>query len=70
MEIYNSPLRFIPATLLGVTERTDDIGRALAQLPGASLVGVIDSPITGTDGNREFLLGLTRKTNTDSPEAI
>jgi 23S rRNA (cytidine1920-2'-O)/16S rRNA (cytidine1409-2'-O)-methyltransferase len=34
---------------------------ALAQLPGATLVGTMDSPITGTDGNREFLLGL-RKT--------
>ncbi len=34
---------------------------ALAQLPGAALVGTMDSPITGTDGNREFLLGL-RKT--------
>jgi 23S rRNA (cytidine1920-2'-O)/16S rRNA (cytidine1409-2'-O)-methyltransferase len=39
-----------------------DITRfALAQLPGATLVGSMDSPITGTDGNREFLLGL-RKT--------
>lgn len=34
---------------------------ALAQLPGATLLGTMDSPITGTDGNREFLLGL-RKT--------
>lgn len=34
---------------------------ALAQLPGATLIGTMDSPITGTDGNREFLLGL-RKT--------
>jgi 23S rRNA (cytidine1920-2'-O)/16S rRNA (cytidine1409-2'-O)-methyltransferase len=34
---------------------------ALAQLPGATLIGSMDSPITGTDGNREFLLGL-RKT--------
>ena len=36
-------------------------GFALAQLPGSTLVGTMDSPITGTDGNREFLLGL-RKT--------
>ncbi len=35
---------------------------ALAELPGAALVGVMDSPITGTDGNREFLLGLTKDT--------
>ncbi len=33
---------------------------ALATLPGAQLVGEMDSPITGTDGNREFLLGLRR----------
>ena len=33
---------------------------ALAQLPGAALIGTMDSPITGTDGNREFLLGLRR----------
>lgn len=34
---------------------------SLSQLPGAVLIGTMDSPITGTDGNREFLLGL-RKT--------
>src|SRR5690606_14677997 len=33
---------------------------ALAELPGAELVGAIDSPIEGTDGNREFLLGLRK----------
>lgn len=33
---------------------------ALTQLPGAALIGTMDSPIKGTDGNREFLLGLTR----------
>ncbi len=33
---------------------------ALANLPGATLLGTMDSPITGTDGNREFLLGLRR----------
>ncbi len=33
---------------------------ALAKLPGATLIGSIDSPITGTDGNREFLLGLRK----------
>jgi 23S rRNA (cytidine1920-2'-O)/16S rRNA (cytidine1409-2'-O)-methyltransferase len=31
---------------------------ALAELPGATLVGTMDSPITGGDGNKEFLLGL------------
>ena len=35
-------------------------GFALAQLPAARLVGTMDSPITGTDGNREFLLGLRK----------
>ena len=34
---------------------------ALAELPGATLIGTMDSPITGADGNREFLLAL-RKT--------
>ena len=34
---------------------------ALAGLPGARLLGTMDSPITGTDGNREFLLGLRRE---------
>ncbi|HEX2853469.1 MAG TPA: TlyA family RNA methyltransferase [Opitutaceae bacterium] len=31
---------------------------ALTQLPGAKLIGTMESPITGTDGNREFLLAL------------
>ena len=34
---------------------------ALGELPGARLVGTMDSPITGTDGNREFLLGLRKE---------
>ena len=33
---------------------------ALARLPGATLLGTMDSPITGADGNREFLLGLQK----------
>lgn len=33
---------------------------ALAELPGAQLAGTMDSPITGADGNREFLLVLRR----------
>ena len=33
---------------------------ALSGLPGASLLGAIDSPIAGADGNREFLLGLRK----------
>ena len=33
---------------------------AAAELPGAQLVGTMDSPITGTDGNREFLLCLRK----------
>jgi 23S rRNA (cytidine1920-2'-O)/16S rRNA (cytidine1409-2'-O)-methyltransferase len=42
------------ATLAGVRDF------ALAELPGAELVGTMDSPITGADGNREFLLALRR----------
>ena len=34
---------------------------ALAQLQGAALIGTMDSPIKGADGNREFLIGLTRQ---------
>lgn len=33
---------------------------ALCELPGARLLGEMDCPIHGTDGNREFLLGLQR----------
>jgi 23S rRNA (cytidine1920-2'-O)/16S rRNA (cytidine1409-2'-O)-methyltransferase len=33
---------------------------ALAELAGVQLVGSMDSPITGADGNREFLLCLRR----------
>ncbi|HEY3755970.1 MAG TPA: TlyA family RNA methyltransferase [Opitutaceae bacterium] len=35
-------------------------GLALQELPGAQLIGEMDSPITGADGNREFLLGLSK----------
>jgi 23S rRNA (cytidine1920-2'-O)/16S rRNA (cytidine1409-2'-O)-methyltransferase len=31
------------------------------ELPGASLIGSMDSPITGADGNREFLIGLRKQ---------
>ena len=33
---------------------------ALGGLAGARLLGSMDSPITGADGNREFLLGLKK----------
>lgn len=33
---------------------------ATAELPGAELLGTMDSPITGADGNREFLLALRK----------
>ena len=33
---------------------------ALKELQGSELIGTMDSPIKGTDGNREFLLGLKR----------
>ena len=34
---------------------------ALRELPSAELIGTMDSPITGADGNREFLLGLRKR---------
>jgi 23S rRNA (cytidine1920-2'-O)/16S rRNA (cytidine1409-2'-O)-methyltransferase len=34
---------------------------ALGQLRGAVLIGSMDSPITGADGNREFLIGLKKQ---------
>jgi|UniRef100_UPI00404AA1C0 23S rRNA (cytidine1920-2'-O)/16S rRNA (cytidine1409-2'-O)-methyltransferase len=34
---------------------------ALAELPASHLIGTMDSPITGTDGNREFLLCLKKR---------
>lgn len=39
---------------------------ALADLPDARLVGTMDSPISGADGNREFLLCLRRKSTHES----
>jgi len=42
------------AALAGVTSF------ALAGLPGAIRLGSMDSPISGADGNREFLLGLRK----------
>jgi len=34
---------------------------AQRELPAARLIGSMDSPITGADGNREFLLGLRKE---------
>jgi 23S rRNA (cytidine1920-2'-O)/16S rRNA (cytidine1409-2'-O)-methyltransferase len=34
---------------------------ALGQLPGARLIGTMDSPLEGADGNREFLLCLRKE---------
>ncbi len=39
----------------------DTIGFALAHLPGARLVGHTESPISGMDGNREYLMGLRKE---------
>jgi 23S rRNA (cytidine1920-2'-O)/16S rRNA (cytidine1409-2'-O)-methyltransferase len=33
---------------------------SLTELPEANLIGTIDSPITGADGNHEYLLGLKK----------
>ncbi len=38
-----------------------DITQFTLSLPGATLIGSMDSPITGTDGNREFLLGVKKR---------
>jgi 23S rRNA (cytidine1920-2'-O)/16S rRNA (cytidine1409-2'-O)-methyltransferase len=43
------------ATLAGVRDF------ALAELPGARLIGEMESPVAGADGNREFLLGLRKE---------
>ncbi len=45
---------------IAVQERilADITAFTLAELGGARLIGTMDSPITGTDGNREFLIGL------------
>lgn len=48
-----------PAVQQAALARVRDF--ALADLPGATLIGTIDSPITGADGNREFLLGLRKE---------
>jgi 23S rRNA (cytidine1920-2'-O)/16S rRNA (cytidine1409-2'-O)-methyltransferase len=40
--------------------RDDLLAHAQDSLEGAEVIGVIDSPIVGTDGNREFLLGLRK----------
>jgi 23S rRNA (cytidine1920-2'-O)/16S rRNA (cytidine1409-2'-O)-methyltransferase len=37
---------------------------ALERLPGARLIGALDSPLAGADGNREFLLGLRKDPGT------
>ena len=42
---------------------------AVTMLRGAELLGTIDSPITGTDGNREFLLALRKVASTPSTES-
>jgi 23S rRNA (cytidine1920-2'-O)/16S rRNA (cytidine1409-2'-O)-methyltransferase len=49
-----------PAVRAATLARVRDF--ALASLPGARLLGTMDSPITGADGNREFLLGLKKDT--------
>lgn len=35
----------------------------LQELPGATLIGEMESPVHGADGNREYLLGLHRTTS-------
>jgi 23S rRNA (cytidine1920-2'-O)/16S rRNA (cytidine1409-2'-O)-methyltransferase len=40
---------------------------ALRELPGAALLGSMPSPLTGADGNREFLLGLQKTAGPRDP---
>ena len=47
-----------PAVRAAALEGVRDF--ALAELPGARLLGSLESPLAGADGNREFLLGLRR----------
>jgi 23S rRNA (cytidine1920-2'-O)/16S rRNA (cytidine1409-2'-O)-methyltransferase len=53
-----------PAVHAAVLARVRDF--ALASLPEALLIGTRESPITGADGNREFLLGLRRGGTVDA----
>ena len=39
----------------------DRVREAALALPEAKLIGAIDSPLTGADGNREFLLGVRKE---------
>jgi len=48
-----------PAVRAAALERVREF--ALARLPGAALVGVLESPLAGADGNREFLLALRKE---------
>jgi len=38
-----------------------EVTACAAALPGATVLGAMDSPITGADGNREFLLALRKR---------
>ena len=48
-----------PAVQEATLTRVRDFART--DLPGAQVIGAIDSPITGADGNREFLLCLQKQ---------
>ncbi len=41
-------------------EVCDTISAWLAEQPGWTVLGVIESPITGADGNKEFLISARR----------
>ncbi len=41
---------------------------ALKELPGSVLIGVMDSPLVGADGNREFLLGVEKSVSEGQAE--
>jgi len=48
-----------PAVRLAALDAVRDF--ALSELPGAEPLGEMDSPLTGTNGNHEFLLALKRR---------
>ena len=48
-----------PAVRLATLDRVREF--ALSELPGATLIGTLECPLAGADGNQEFLLGLARE---------
>ena len=56
------PINFNPGIIKGGDWASSvpawcDVDCRIAILPGWSVAGVVESPITGPEGNKEFLLG-------------